>query len=130
MSWSERSAGALLAAAMVMTVTGCAADSSSGEGEASCAFEVTYQGRTYRNVANVDYTVTDKLGTAIQPPCDDVGGDEQTEEKETRETAYAVKGLPPETALAVGSSPDDTVFVVAYSGSTLPPEIQKLIDRT
>ncbi|MEW1580685.1 hypothetical protein AB0407_21555 [Streptomyces microflavus] len=32
--------------------------------------------------------------------------------------------------LAVGSSPDDAVFVVAYSGSTLPPKIQKLIDRT
>ncbi|MFI5742484.1 hypothetical protein ACIA9I_29425 [Streptomyces anulatus] len=45
MSWSERSAGALLAAAMVVTVTGCTADSG-GEGEAACAFEVTYQGRT------------------------------------------------------------------------------------
>ncbi|WP_257139900.1 DUF6281 family protein [Streptomyces anulatus] len=130
MSWSERSAGALLAAAMVMTVTGCTADSSDGgEGEASCAFEVTYQGRTYRDVANVEFTVTDKLGTATQPPCDDTGGDEETKEKETKEAAYGVKGLPPETAIAVGDTPDDAVFVVSYSGSTLPPEIQKLIDN-
>lgn len=130
MSWSKRSAGALLAAAMVMTVIGCSADSSGGEGEASCAFEFTYQNRTYRDVANVDFTVTDKLGTATQPPCDDTGGDEETKEKETKETAYGVKGLPPETAIAVGSSPEDAVLVVSYSGSTIPPEIQKLIDNS
>lgn len=129
MSWSKQSAGALLAAAVVMTVAGCTADSSGGEDEVSCAFEVTYQGRTYRDVANVEFTVTDKLGTATQPPCDDTGGDEEAREKGTKETAYGVKGLSPETAIAVGSSPDDAVFVVSYSGSTIPPEIQKLIDN-
>ncbi|MFF8007362.1 DUF6281 family protein [Streptomyces parvus] len=44
-------------------MTGCTAGSG-GEGEASCAFEVSYEGRTYKNVANVDFTVTDELGTA------------------------------------------------------------------
>ncbi|MFJ9109318.1 DUF6281 family protein [Streptomyces sp. NPDC102283] len=128
MSWCGRSASALLAAAMVMTAAGCTAGGDSGEGEASCAFEVTYQGRAYRDVANVEFTVTDKLGTATQSPCDDTGGDEATVEKATRESAYGVKGLSPETAIAVGGSPKDAVFVVSYSGSTLPPEIRKLID--
>ncbi|WP_254875725.1 DUF6281 family protein [Streptomyces sp. CAI 127] len=130
MSWSERSAGALLSAAMVLTVTGCTADSSGGEGEASCAFEVTYQGRTYRDVANVDFAVTEKLGTATTPPCDDTGGLEEAEGEQVTESAYGVKGLPPETAIAVGDSPDDAVFVVSYSGSALPTEIQELIDKS
>ncbi|MGW9248682.1 DUF6281 family protein [Streptomyces badius] len=127
MSWSGRSAGALLAAAMVLTVTGCTADSG-GEGEASCAFEVSYEGRTYKDVANVDFTVSDKLGTATLPPCDDTGGQEAGAE-ETEEPAYAVKGLSPETAIAVGTSPDEAVLVVSYSGTKLPPEVQELIDK-
>ncbi|MFB8138928.1 MULTISPECIES: DUF6281 family protein [Streptomyces] len=128
MSWSERSAGALLAAAMVLTVTGCTADGSS-EGEASCAFEVSYEGRTYKDVANVDFTVTDKLGTATLPPCDDTGSQEETEGEESKEPAYGVKGLSPETAIAVGNSPDEAVLVVSYNGTELPPEVQKLIDN-
>ncbi|MFD6653742.1 DUF6281 family protein [Streptomyces parvus] len=128
MSWSERSTGALLAAALVLTVTGCTADSG-GDGEASCAFEVSYEGRTYKDVANVEFTVTDKLGTATLPPCDDTGGQEEAEAEETEETAYGVKGLSPETAIAVGSSPDQAVLVVSYSGTELPPDVQKLIDK-
>ncbi|WP_239488232.1 DUF6281 family protein [Streptomyces durocortorensis] len=130
MSWSERFAGSLLTAAMVLTVTGCTADSGGGEVEASCAFEVTYQGRTYRDVANVDFTVTHERGTATTPPCDDTGGPEEGEAEDAEASAYGVKGLPPETAIAVGGSPEDAVFVVSYSGSTLPPEIQELIDRS
>ncbi|WGP10227.1 DUF6281 family protein [Streptomyces sp. SH5] len=128
MSRSGRSACALLTAALIGTVAGCAADSG-GEGEASCAFEVSYEGRTYKDVANVDFTVTDKLGTATLPPCDDTGSREEAETEETEEPAYAVKGLSPETAIAVGSSPDEAVFVVSYSGTRLPPEVQELIDK-
>ncbi|MFJ8863409.1 DUF6281 family protein [Streptomyces sp. NPDC102451] len=129
MGWSGRSTGVLLAATMVVTVAGCTADNSSEEGgaEASCAIEFTYQGRTYRDVANADITVTDKLGTATQPPCDDTGSQDEAAEG-TTETAYGVEGIPPEVAIAVGSSPADAIFVVSYSGSTLPPEVQKLID--
>ncbi|ARF72148.1 hypothetical protein B7C62_07585 [Kitasatospora albolonga] len=129
MSWSRRSAGALLTAAAAITVSGCTV-SSGGEGEAVCAFEVSYEGRSYRDVANVDFTVTDKLGTAKLPPCNDTGGDEEAEAEETEEAAaYGVRGLPPETAIAVGSSPEDAVFVVSSSGSTLPPEVQELLDK-
>lgn len=77
MSWAGRSTGLLLAGLLAMTAAGCGADASSDEGSGSCALEFTYQGRTYRDVANVDFTVSDKLGTAVKPPCDDIGGKDE-----------------------------------------------------
>ncbi|MFI6639409.1 DUF6281 family protein [Streptomyces sp. NPDC050504] len=128
MGRAERSA-ALVVAAMVAAV-GCTADGNSGAGgESSCVFEVHYQGRAYRDVANVEFTVGAKLGDATKPPCDDTGGRGDDGEAET-ETAYAVKGLAPEVALAVGTAPDDVVFVALHAGKGkgVPPEVQKLID--
>ncbi|MFF3303595.1 DUF6281 family protein [Streptomyces sp. NPDC002908] len=131
MNWSGRCAGVLSVVVLVVTAAGCSAGNSGGaEGEASCAVEFTYQGRTYKDVVHADFTVTGKLGTATMPPCDDTGGDGETVEDGTTETAYGVEGVAPEVAIAVGSSPDDVVFVVSYSGSTLPPEVQKLIDAS
>ncbi|MFG2962851.1 DUF6281 family protein [Streptomyces sp. NPDC048288] len=43
------------------------------------------------------------------------------------ETAYAVTGVSPEVAIAVGDTPDDTTFVAVYSGNELPPEVKKLV---
>src|ERR1043165_8193055 len=128
MSWSGKFAGLLLAGLLAMTASGCGSDSSSDEGSESCVLEFTYQGRTYRDVANVDFTVSDKLGTAVKPPCDDIGGKGETVEAGTTETAYKVNGLSPAIAIAVGDSPGDAVLVVSYSGSKIPPEVQKLID--
>ncbi|WP_275297725.1 DUF6281 family protein [Streptomyces sp. Tue 6075] len=49
--------------------------------------------------------------------------------EESKEPAYGVKGLSPETAIAVGNSPDEAVLVVSYSGTALPPDARKLIDK-
>ncbi|MFF5897142.1 DUF6281 family protein [Streptomyces argenteolus] len=130
MNWSGRGAGALLAVAVVVTTAGCTADDSNGtEGAASCAMEFTYQGRTYRDVANVEFTVAGRLGTATTPPCDDTGSDDVVEDG-TTETAYEIEGVSPDVAIGVGSSPDDVVFVVSSSGATLPPEVRELIEAS
>lgn len=124
-----RTAGALLAAAMVMSAAACTADSSSGgEESASCVNRYTYQDRSYRDVANVDFTVGKKLGVATKPPCDDTGGQDKNEEPATTETAYEVDGISPEVAIAIGDTPEEATVFAAYSGSELPPEVEKLID--
>jgi hypothetical protein len=113
---------------MTMLAVACTSESSSdGGGQAdSCAYRVVYQDRTYQDVANVEFTAGDELGPAIIPPCEDTGGEAKGSGEAT--TAYAVDGLSPEVAVAVGDSPDDTILVAAYSGNKLPPEIRHLID--
>ncbi|MFF3355531.1 DUF6281 family protein [Streptomyces sp. NPDC002917] len=129
MSWTGRSAGVLLAAAMVMSVAACTADSGGGgEESASCVARYTYQDRSYRDVANVNFTLGRKLGAATSPPCEDTGGRGKGEEPVTTETAYEVDGISPKVAIAIGDTPKTAMFFAAYSGSELPPEVQKLID--
>ncbi|MFF0007541.1 DUF6281 family protein [Streptomyces tibetensis] len=127
MRWAKRSVLALLTAAAAASVSACEPEEDSGEAAASCVYVVTYEGRTYRDVANVEFTVGNELGTAIQPPCDDTGGRNKGEEPSTTETAYAVDGLPPTVAIAVGDAPDDVKFLAIDSGNGLPPEVKKLI---
>ncbi|MFB6850208.1 DUF6281 family protein [Streptomyces sp. NPDC056373] len=127
MRWAERSVLVLLTAAAAAAVSACEPEEDSGEAAASCVYVVTYEGRTYRDVANVDFTVGNELGTATQPPCDDTGGRNAGEEPSTTETAYAVDGISPTVAIAVGDAPDDVKFVAVHSGSALPPEVRKLI---
>lgn len=127
MSSTGRIAGALWAAAMVMSAAACTAHSSSGgEESASCVNRFTYQDRSYRDVANVDFTVGKKLGIATKPPCDDTGGRDKSEEPVTTETAYEVDGISPEVAIAIGATPEEATVFAAYSGSELPPEVEKL----
>ncbi|MFI0270789.1 DUF6281 family protein [Streptomyces luteogriseus] len=116
---------------MMMLAVACTSESSSDGGEQaeSCAYRVLYQDRTYRDVANVEFTAGEKLGSATIPPCQDTGGQDEAEESGETTTAYAVDGISPDMAVAVGDSPDDVTFVAAYSGNKLPPEIRKLIDR-
>ncbi|MFD7700537.1 DUF6281 family protein [Streptomyces caelestis] len=118
---------------MLVLAVACTSESSSDEGDGqaeSCAYLVHYQDRTYRDVANVEFTAGEELGSATLPPCDDTGDRKDAEEAEETTTAYKVDGISPDVAVAVGDSPDDTVLVAAYSGSELPPEVQKLIDRS
>lgn len=127
MNGTGRSAGVLLAASMVISTAACTAgNSGGGSASGSCVNQFTYQERTYRDVANVDFTVGAKLGVATQPPCDDTGGREKTDETGTAQTAYEVHGISPDMAIAVGDTPADASFFAAYSGADLPPEVQKL----
>ncbi|MFE7789940.1 DUF6281 family protein [Streptomyces sp. NPDC057460] len=129
MSRTRRSAGVLMAAAMVMSVAACTADrGGGGEESASCVNRYTYQDRSYRDVANVNFTLGKKLGAATKPPCEDTGGRGKGEEPVTTETAYEVDGISPKVAIAIGDTPKTAMFFAAYSGSELPPEVQKLID--
>ncbi|MFF5104495.1 DUF6281 family protein [Streptomyces sp. NPDC000134] len=115
---------------MTVPAAACTSGSISGGGEraSACAYRVVFQDRTYQDVANVEFTAGDELGPATVPPCDDTGGQDEAEESEEATTAYAVDGISPEVAVAVGDSPDDVVFVAAYSGDELPPEVQDLVD--
>ncbi|MFF8098757.1 DUF6281 family protein [Streptomyces sp. NPDC016640] len=116
---------------MLMLTVACASESGSdGDGEQanSCAYRVLYQDRTYRDVANVEFTAGEKLGSATVLPCDDTGGQNDAGQAGETTTAYRVDGISPSVAFAVGDSLDDTTLVVAYSDSKLPPEVRKLID--
>ncbi|MFG3290389.1 DUF6281 family protein [Streptomyces sp. NPDC048179] len=124
MSSARRIACALLVVGVMTPVTACAPGDSSADDSASCVYRVTYQGRTYRDVANVEFTVGAELGDAVKPPCDDTG---EGGEAGSTETAYAVTGVSPEVAIAVGDTPGDTTFVAVYSGNELPPEVKKLV---
>ena len=114
---------ALVVAATLASATGCTV---SGSSSAVCAYQVTYEGRTYHDVANIDFTVGEKLGTAINPPCNDQG--RRTEERATETTAYRVEGLDPDIAIAVGDL-DDAHLMVVGANKSLPPEVEKLRDR-
>ncbi len=123
MNWAGRLTGTLLAAAMA------SAACTSGSGSASCAYRILYEGRTYQDVANVKFTIGERLGgDAVLPHCNDTGGPDDVEEPGTTLTAYEVAGISPKVALAVGNTRDDVIFVAAYSGTELPADVQKLID--
>ncbi|MFD4946199.1 DUF6281 family protein [Streptomyces sp. NPDC058239] len=129
MNWTGRFAGGLLAAAMALSAAACTADSSSGgEESASCVNLFTHEGRLYRDVANVDFTVGKKLGVATKRPCEDTGGQDKDEEPATTGTAYEVDGISPKVAIAIGDTPEEATFFASYSGSELPPEVEELID--
>ncbi len=130
MSRSGRITRMLLVAAMGMPAVACTSESNSDGGEraASCAYRVIYQDRTYRDVANVEFTAGEKLGPATVPPCDDTGGQDEAEQAGETTTAYEVDGISPELAVAIGDAPGDVVFVAAYTGDELPSEIRELTD--
>ncbi|MFF1918660.1 DUF6281 family protein [Streptomyces sp. NPDC058239] len=128
MSWTGRSTGLLVAAAMVMSVAACTAGGGGG-GEASCANLYTYQDRSYLDVApNVKFTLGKKIGVATQTPCDDTGGQDESEEPVWTGTAYEVDGISPKVAIAIGDTPKTATFFAVRSGKEIPSEVQKLID--
>ncbi|MFF7892230.1 DUF6281 family protein [Streptomyces sp. NPDC007907] len=126
MSWAKRSVIALLTAAAAASVSACQPEDDSGEAVPSCVYVVTYAGRTYRDVPHVQFGLGTRLGAATQPPCDDTG-DRNKGEGPCTTTAYAVDGVSPDVAVAVGDAPGDVRFVAVHSGSGLPPEVKKLI---
>ncbi|MET9735160.1 DUF6281 family protein [Streptomyces sp. NPDC006458] len=130
MTSSKPAMGMLLAAALMASAAACTTDSSNGATSNACVHQFIYEDRSYQDVANVEFAVGDKLGKATQPPCDDTGGQDEVVEPEPPQTAYAVQGLSPNVAIAVGDTPEEAKLFAAYTGSKLPPEVQKLIDNS
>ncbi|MFJ8949170.1 DUF6281 family protein [Streptomyces sp. NPDC102381] len=114
---------------MVMVVaaltTGCTAQGGGGENAGLCAIAAKYEGRTYTQVANVDFTVGQVLGPAEFPPCDDTPNDGDAAGPEPT-TAYAVDGLNPRIAIAIRYTSDEVMLLAVQSGGSLPPEVKAL----
>ncbi|KUM74693.1 DUF6281 family protein [Streptomyces curacoi] len=105
----------IMSALLVAAAVGCAqAGGAGGAAEALCAYLVTYDHRTYRDVANVDFTVGEKLGTATIPECDDTPNDPGDTVPERRITAYEVEGMDPAAAIAVGDSPAEAILMKVH----------------
>ncbi|MGD6741861.1 DUF6281 family protein [Streptomyces sp. BH106] len=114
---------------MVMVVaaltTGCAAQGGGGEAAGLCAIAAKYEGRTYTQVANVDFTVGEALGPAEFPPCDDTPNDGDAAGPEPT-TAYSVDGLNPRIAIAIRYTSDKVMLLAVQPGGSLPPEVKTL----
>ena len=129
MSWAGHCTRVLLAATTALSAAACTADGvGAGEETASCVNRFTYEDRSYQDVANVDFTVGKRLGTATAPPCDDTGRRDDDQEPAATRTAYEVDGVPPGVAIALGDSPEEATLFAAYAGSDLPPEVRELRD--
>lgn len=121
---------ALVAAATVAVSAACAS-SSGGESESSCEFRVEYDKRVYSDVANAEFKLGKKLGTAVIPPCDDSPDDGDGQASPDSTIAYEIEGVDSTLAIALDGAPADVLFVAvdsdSDSGGELPPEIKKLI---
>ncbi|MFF6917811.1 DUF6281 family protein [Streptomyces sp. NPDC012466] len=100
----------LLVATLASLSVGCTSVSSDGDTdgarpEASCAYVVAYDGRTYLAREETDVPVGESLGAATRPACDDTPGDGDEGEGRALMTAYAVKGIDPGVAIAVAEAP-------------------------
>ncbi|MER5838849.1 DUF6281 family protein [Streptomyces prasinus] len=131
MSWFGPRAIAVGLAAVAFTAVGCGPEGSEGadaNSESVCASDVLYEGHTYIRLSNVEFKVGQKLGTATSPPCRDTN-DQAAAVPETSENAYAVSGISPDLAIAIGSSPEQAeIFRVLRSDKKVPPEVQELIE--
>ncbi|MEU6682997.1 DUF6281 family protein [Streptomyces sp. NPDC046832] len=67
MSWAKRSVIALLTAAAAASVSACEPEDDSGEAAPSCVYVVTYEGRTYRDVAHVQFGLGARLAYVPLP---------------------------------------------------------------
>lgn len=105
--------------------TACTTQGGGGEAEGLCAITALYDGRTYTQVANVDFSMGKALGPAEYPPCDDTPGDDDAAGPEPT-TAYAVDGLSPRIAIAVRYTSDEVMLLAHQTGGSLPPEVKSL----
>jgi Family of unknown function (DUF6281) len=113
-----------VAAVLVVGGTGCTTQGESdgglqagGAAEASCAYLVKYEGRSYTDVSGKEFTPGKSLGTGLLPWCDDSGGADGTEKPE-EVTVYEVEGIDPKAAVAAGETPGEAVLV-AVRGADL-----------
>lgn len=125
-------AWALLAAALTPLSSGCT-PTPPGDGarpEASCAYVVEYDSRTYLGREETDVPVGKSLGAATRAGCDDTPGDGDDGEGPALMTAFALPGIDPAVAIAVAEDTDAYRLAVADTVRELPPELRKLTDRS
>ncbi|MDX3521376.1 DUF6281 family protein [Streptomyces scabiei] len=102
---------------MTPLAAGCAALDTGGTSSASCVFAVDYDDRTYVDAGKVRYTLGAEVGTARDSVCEDQGGGEEDRAAPgdlADHTAYAIKGVDTEDAIAVRDSPGGKVRVVIH----------------
>ncbi|MFE6696527.1 DUF6281 family protein [Streptomyces sp. NPDC057718] len=119
----------LMVALLVCGGTACGSDGgTSTQKSSACARFFTFEGREYRDVGDFPVEAGRRVGTAVQPACDQHGAD--GEKRGPDMAAYEVKGVSADVAIAVGDDPDDVEIFVSYDGTELPPEVQKLEDAS
>ncbi|WP_448316366.1 DUF6281 family protein [Streptomyces sp. CO7] len=89
-----------------------------GEAGAKCVHVVEFEGRSYHEATDLEFTPGEAIGTGLVPVCEDTGS-AGTGEKPEEVTVRTVEGMAPETALAVTRTPGDVVLV-AVPGADLP----------
>lgn len=123
-----RTLGVLVTATAAMSVTAGCTSSGGGTSDEVCAYRVRYEGRTYGDLAHVEFETGERIGIATVPPCPDTSDDGPAASGTVR--AYAVRGIDPTTAIAVGNSPAHAVIAVVDPGrglESLPPEVRALV---
>jgi hypothetical protein len=106
---------ALTVLALTPLAVGCGALETGGTSSPSCVFAVDYDDRSYVDAGKVRYTLGAEVGTARDSVCEDQGGGEEDRVAPGDlgdYTAYALKGIDTEDAIAVRDSPGGEVRVV------------------
>ncbi|MFJ5301507.1 DUF6281 family protein [Streptomyces sp. NPDC088350] len=98
----------IVTTALLAAAVGC---SDEGPSAASCAYLVTYGDRSYLGAEDEDFAVGERLGTATVPECDDTPDDAEVAVPQGKITAYAVKGMDPDVAIAVGDAPAEATLM-------------------
>ncbi|MFJ5777443.1 DUF6281 family protein [Streptomyces sp. NPDC093094] len=114
--------------AVTALLAGCTVTDGGGEGAASCAYVVLYEGRRYLDHEPADVEVGERLGTAVKPGCDDTGGyPDDPGTPDERVPVYAIEGVDPALAFVLDPSAPDVVLVAEEAERTLPPEVRRLL---
>ena len=95
--------------------------------EAMCLLAVDYDGHRYVGasvLAPPEYGRS--LGEAKVPACNDTPGSVEETPDQTVEVV-AIKGVPPETAIALRDQPDAVLIRVDVDQENLPPALAKLM---
>jgi hypothetical protein len=113
---------AVVAGVLTVTLGGCGGNATNGEGDASCAAIVLYEGRTYvGSGVRVAPREGKRIGTGVLPGCDDGGGRTLDEEIELAE----IEGVSPEIAVAWHGDPSGVY--ISKSVDRLPRELRRLM---
>lgn len=104
---------ALLVTVAILAAAGCTGANGGVSGSASCSGLVIFDGRDYLPTEKSDFTVGERLGTATVAECDDTPNEPEVAIPESRTGAYAIEGVDPTEAVAVGDSPAEAAPMAA-----------------